>query len=179
MIDLQSPYDQAMHPVQQQPPAGAKSRAAWIIAGAVVLAAAIIAIAVIAVSGRRSEPTSAAPPAPTATASAESSATCAAWRATRPALDAIPRLPEGWNWDTPNIDTAISSLKASNEAALALFEPRIRTEDGEPSTAAREFISARRAEMQMLTDHSYTYATGGVRGNVAVARLNEICGVKG
>ena len=69
MIDLRSPYHQAMHPVHQQPPTAPKSRAVWIIAGAVVLAAAIIAIAVVAVSGRRSEPTAAAPPAPTGTKS--------------------------------------------------------------------------------------------------------------
>lgn len=177
MNTVYAPYDQAMHPVQQQPPTAPKSRAAWIIAGAIVLAAAIIAIAIAAVSGQRSEPTAAAPPAPTATASAESSATCAAWRATVPALKAVPALPAGWNWDTPNIDTLIGSSAAAVNTALNLFEPRIAAEPADVAAAAHAFVVAKRDEWTKLAAHSYTASDGVVVENT-LASLNELCGLK-
>lgn len=178
MNTLYAPYDRAMHPVQQQPPPAPRSRAVWIIAGAIVLAAAIIAIAITAVNGRRSEPTAATSTAPAAPASAASSATCAAWRATVPALRAVPDLPAGWDWSTPNIDTLINSSREAANAAIDLFEPRIADEPADVAAAARAFVSAKRKEWDKLADHTYT-AADGVAGNVAGASLDELCGVKG
>ena len=40
-------------------------------------------------------------------------------------LRAIPALPNGWTWDTPNIDNLIKIQNAPVAIALDLFEPKI------------------------------------------------------
>jgi hypothetical protein len=146
---------------------------------AIVIAALIIATAVISAVLLSRDTTTAAPVAPTAVGSGPApgaNPTCAAWKTTKPALDAIPDLPAGWDWDTANIDTYIRNHNAAVARALDLFAPKITAEPADVAAAARDFVSARRNEIRMLADHKYTEADG-VPGSVALAKLNQLCGV--
>lgn len=149
-----------------------------IIMAAVMMAVALVVAAVIISDGGGSiTPSADRSPAvvPSRQAAADSS-TCDAWRSTLPALKAIPGLPAGWNWDTPNIDTYISNLNAAVNKSLAIFEPKIAVDPPDVATAAHAYVSAKRSEMQKLLSHTYTQADG-VEGNIAGADLNEICGL--
>ncbi|MEU0497997.1 hypothetical protein [Mycobacterium sp. NPDC006124] len=151
---------------------------------AIIVAAIIIATAVIAAVLLSRAPDTAAPagPAPTAAQNAPAqgadatNSTCKAWPSTKAALNSIPALPAGWNWETPNINVYISNQSAAVNKALDLFEADIAA--GDPSdvvAAANTYISERRQAMQKLVDHTYTTADG-VPGNVALAKLDAVCG---
>ncbi len=170
------------------PPAPAKAgRSLWIIFAGIVIAGALIAgAAFIALSGKDAPPSTAnGGPNVTAPASGDApaaepaaSSTCAAWRSTRSALDAIPGLPAGWNWSTPNIDVYVGNLNAAVTKALDLFEPKIEQAPADVAAVANEYVSARRNEMRMLSEHTYTQADG-VAGNVAKGQLDQLCDVAG
>ncbi|WP_342314659.1 hypothetical protein LIX17_25785 (plasmid) [Mycobacterium avium subsp. hominissuis] len=151
---------------------------------AIIVAAIIIATAIIGAVVLTRSPNTAAPaagPAPTAIGSAPaqagntaSNSTCEAWPSTKAALNAIPQLPSGWDWNTPNIDTYIQNRTAAIAKALDLFEPEI---SGEPAaTTARQYVAERRNEITMLRNHTYTQADG-VAATAASARLDQLCGV--
>jgi hypothetical protein len=151
-----------------------------IVTAAILLGAAIVGAAIIVSGGRHNNaaPTTTVSQSPTPTTSgAAASSTCNAWRTTKPALDAIPSLPDGWDWNTPNIDRYISDRNAALARALDLFEPKIASEPADVSGAAHDYVSAKRTEMQKLSDHTYT-AADGVPGNSALAALDQLCGVK-
>lgn len=151
---------------------------------AIIVAAIIISTAVIAAVLLIRSPNTAAPvaPAPTAAGSApaattQTSSTCDAWPSTKAALNAIPALPAGWNWDTPNIDVYVSNQSAAVNKALDLFEADIAPADPPRVVeAAKTYVSERRQAMQKLVAHTYTSADG-VPGNVALSKLDEVCGV--
>ncbi len=143
------------------------------VAVSIAISAVAVAVAVMAFSGRHGKDTTAAGPTP-AIASAQATATCAAWRATAPALNAIPALPAGWTPSTPGINEIIAADGAAVATALDLFEPRISDRDGEVASQAREFVAAKRGEWQKLADYTYAKADG-VAGNIAMGRLNELC----
>ncbi|RDH75386.1 hypothetical protein DVS77_27190 [Mycolicibacterium moriokaense] len=153
---------------------------------AIIVAAIIIATAVIAAVLLTRGPDTAAPagPAPTAVQNAPAqgadatSGTCEAWPSTKAALNSIPALPAGWNWETPNIDVYIANQSAAVNKALDLFEAEVAA--GDPSdvvAAAKTYISERRQAMQKLVNHTYTTADG-VPGNVALAKLDAVCGTR-
>ena len=151
-----------------------------IVTAAILLAGAIVAAAIILSGGKDNTgvPPITVSQSPTSTDSrAATSSTCNAWRTTKPALDAIPGLPDGWDWNTPNIDTYIANRNAAIARALDLFEPKIADEPADLSAAAHEYVSAKRTEMQKLSDHTYT-AADGVPGNSALAALNQLCGIQ-
>jgi hypothetical protein len=149
-----------------------------IVTAAMLLGAAIVGAAIILRTGRDNTagPTVTASQSPTNTNSGAASSTCNAWRITKPALDAIPSLPDGWDWNTPNIDRYISDRNAALARALDLFEPQIVGQPANISAAAHDYVSAKHTEMQKLSDHSYT-AADGVPGNTALAALNQLCGI--
>lgn len=158
---------------QHYPPAKPAQR--WLPV-AIIVAAIIIATSVIsAVLLTRDEKTAApAAPAPTSAGGAHGSSTCEAWPSTKAALNAIPQLPQGWDWSTPNIDTYIDNRTAAIAKALDLFEPAIAAEPADTSTTARKYVAERRREIEMLRNHTYTQADG-VAATVASARLDQLC----
>lgn len=168
---------------QYYPPAKPARR--WLPV-AIIVAAIIIATAVISAVLLTRDTTTAAPaaPAPTAVGSAPTkgstapaNSTCEAWPSTKAALNAIPGLPAGWDWDTPNIDVYISNQSVAVNKALDLFEPEIAA--GDPPQvvdAAKAYVSARRTAMEKLVGRSYTSADG-VESNVTLAKLDQVCGV--
>jgi hypothetical protein len=85
--------------MQWQPLPPPPARRAWlpaaIIGAAIVAAGGLVAGAVILSDD--------GPPAGAGT-------TCQAWISTRDTLRAIPALPTGWNFNTPNIDNDIKHL---------------------------------------------------------------------
>jgi hypothetical protein len=144
---------------------------------AIIVAAIIIATSVISAVLLTRDTNTAAPatPAPTPIGGAQGSSTCAAWPSSKAALDAIPGLPAGWDWDTPMIDVYISNQSAAVNKALDLFEPEIAaTDPPQVVAAAKEYVSARRLGMQKLVGHTFTSADA-VPINVALAKLNQAC----
>jgi hypothetical protein len=104
--------------------------------------------------------------------------TCRAWRSTGVALEAIPTLPDGWDWNTDGIDTLIANERTAVEKALDIFKAKIKA--GDPETvvdAANKYISAKHAEMDKLSAHTYTTADG-VPVSTGYSTLDELCGVK-
>ncbi|MGJ6127408.1 hypothetical protein QN239_33045 [Mycolicibacterium sp. Y3] len=173
-------------PPAQWPPyyPPAKPARRWIpvaiIIAAIIIAAAIIGAVVLTRSPNTTAPTGTAPTAvgavPAQAAGAADSSTCEAWPSTKAALNAIPALPAGWNWDTPNIDLYVKNQSAAVNKALDLFETEIAATDPPKVTeAAKTYVSERRQAMQKLVDRTYTSADG-VPGNVALAKLDEACG---
>lgn len=135
---------------------------AAIIGSAVVIAAALVAGAVIlrgADGGGRDAPT-----------------TCQAWAETRLALRAVPPLPGGWTWLTPNIDILVKFQNGPVGFALDRFDPQIAAEPADVAQAARDYVAARRAQMRSLADRSYQPADGAAV-DAALARLNQLCGI--
>ena len=152
---------------------------------AIIVAAIIIATAVIAAVLLSRGPDTATPagPAPTAAQNApaqgnatEASSTCEAWPSTKAALTAIPQLPPGWDWSTPNIDTYIGNRTAAIAKALDLFEPQISAEPASTASVARQYVAERRSEIELLRNRTYTQADG-VAATAASARLDQLCGV--
>ncbi|MFN6548587.1 hypothetical protein [Mycolicibacterium nivoides] len=153
---------------------------------AIIVAAIIIATAVISAVLLSRDTNTAAPAAPAPTqigspaqaGTTDTSSTCDAWPSTKAALNAIPALPAGWNWDTPNIDMYVANQNAAVTAALDLFEPEIAGTDPQPiADAANTYVSVRRQGMQKLADHTYTQADG-VPITAARAKLDQLCGVR-
>ena len=103
--------------------------------------------------------------------------TCQAWTETRQTLQAIPALPSGWTWQTPNIDTYIRLQNGPVGTALELFEPKISSDPPDVAQAARDYVEVRRQQMQALSDHSYT-ASVGAQVDAALDHLNQLCGIR-
>lgn len=162
------------YPPPPPPPPGGSRRwlPAAIIAAGIVIAGALIGGAVIA-SNRDKGPGTAAP---SATGAEANSTTCQAWKTTRTAINAVPGLPAGWDWDTPNIDTYINNLATAVETALALFEPKIADEPANVAAAARAYIEARQIEFTALKNRTFT-GSEAVPVNMALGTLNQLCGI--
>ena len=155
-------------PHQPLPPAAfprhpPPKRRSWlpaaIIGSAIVIAAGLVAGALIL---KDREPS-------------DRAGTCQAWTQTRQTLRSIPALPQGWNWSTPNIDNYIRIQNAPVGKALEVFEPEITAEPADVALAARDYLAARRHQMQSLIDHTYVPADG-VAVDTALGNLNRLCG---
>ena len=176
-------YDSVMtqvHAPWQQPAAPASGTRKWIpaaiIAAGIVIAGGVIGGAVL-LNGHQSvtERAATGTPGVDATASGIGTPTCEAWLTTKAALNAIPPLPNGWDWNTPHIDVYIANAGASAEKALNLFEPQIAPEPANVAAAAHAYVDAKRASIEKLSAHTYT-AEEAAAGNVALAKLDQICG---
>ncbi|MCV7137934.1 hypothetical protein [Mycolicibacterium fortuitum] len=149
---------------------------------AIIVAAIIIATAAIS-AVLLSRDTNTAAPAPTQVGgpaqagTAETSSTCDAWPSTKAALNAIPQLPPGWDWSTPNIDTYIGNRTTAISRALDLFEPEISAEPASVAETASKYVTERRNEIKLLREHTYTQADG-IAATAASARLDQLCGVR-
>jgi hypothetical protein len=130
------------------------------VIAAILIAGALIAVAIVFAGGDRSRP-AAAPPT-TAQAAApptQSTATCKAWRNADAALEAIPALPDGWDFNTPNIDTLIAQAKTAVDKVLDIFESQIVASDPpQVVSAAKAYMTAKRTEMAKAADHTITEA---------------------
>ena len=150
------------------------------IIAAVIIAGAAIAVALITTRSHPG-PTNAGPPASTAVSPSAStndtnSGTCQAWPGTKAALLAIPQLPDGWDWTTPNIDTYIRNRTAAIAKALDLFEPQIAPQPARIAASAHDYVETRRKEIQLLLGHTYTEADG-VPVTAAETKLDQLCHV--
>ena len=110
--------------------------------------------------------------------SATKDSTCQAWKQTRLNLLAVPALPNGWAWNTPGIDDAISLQNAAVGNALDVFEGQIASEPADVAQAARQYVTARRAQMQALADHTYTGQVGDTV-DTALNQIDQACQVQG
>ena len=148
-----------------QPPTAAQPARRWlpaaIIGAALLIAAALVAGAFI-LKDRDAGTTA-------------GGSTCQSWKQTRLTLLAVPALPNGWSWATPDIDNAIRLQNAPVGNALELFETQIVPEPADVAAAARTYVAARRQQMQTLTDHTYT-APDGEAVDTALVGLDALCG---
>jgi hypothetical protein len=151
-------------PPQAFDPRGRGTRSRWlpaaIIGAAILIATGLVAGALI-LKGK---------------GGSEAGGTCQAWTETRLTLRAIPALPEGWNWNTPNIDTYIKIQNAPVRIALDLFEPKIAPEPVDVAQAAKEYVAVRRNQVKTLTNRTYVPADGAAV-DTALGRLNQLCGI--
>ncbi|MGB0878843.1 MAG: hypothetical protein ACPGXI_17540 [Mycobacterium sp.] len=157
---------------------------AAIISAAILITGAIIGGAIIINSGNSND-TAATPPGPSAVApgnpgtqvSAADSSTCQGWAAATAALNVIPALPAGWDWDTPRIDALIADQNAAIKTAMDLFEGDISESDPpQVAAAARDYVAAQRHSMQQFADRAFTTADG-VPVTTARVKLDHACGV--
>ena len=148
-------------PPVHRPPLRRSWLPAAIIGSAIVIAAGLVAAALI-LSDR---------------SASDRAGTCQAWTQTRQTLRSIPALPQGWNWSTPNIDNYIKIQNAPVGKALEVFEPEIANDPADVAQAARDYVAARRHQMQSLTDHTYV-AADGVSVDTALGNLNRLCGIQ-
>ncbi len=155
------PVEPPLAPPPPMPKTGRPWLPAAIIGAAIVIAAGLVAGALIL---KKSDQAASGP------------TTCEAWSETRLTLRAIPALPNGWTWKTPKIDTAIANQNAPVARALDLFEPKIAAQPADVAQAARDYLVARRNQMQTLSDRSYT-PQDGAAVDTALQRLNELCGI--
>jgi hypothetical protein len=137
--------------------------AAAIIGSAIVIAAGLVAGALI-LKSRDGVAT-------------KGQSTCQAWTQTRLILRAIPALPQGWTWNTPNIDNYIKMQDGPVREALDLFEPQIAAEPVDVAKAASQYVSVLREQMRSLSDHTYVPADGAAV-DTALGNLNQLCGIQ-
>ena len=104
--------------------------------------------------------------------------TCQAWTQTRQTLKSIPALPDGWNWTTPDIDNSIRNQNEPVAQALDAFEPEIADKPADVAGAAKQYVAARRTQMQALTNRTYVPADGAAV-NTALGNLDRLCGTAG
>jgi hypothetical protein len=177
------PWPPQAHPYPMAP-AAKSGRSLWIIFAGIVIAGALIAgAAFLALSGKDTPAPTASPTTPPASSSQPAASdvdnsTCKAWRTTKQTLLAIPLLPAGWDWNTPNIDTYIQNRTTAIDRALELFEPKITPDPADAAEAARTYIATRRSEAQKLRDHTFS-SQDVVDSNAASAELDQVCGVAG
>lgn len=166
------------YPATPGSPANRRWIPAAIISAGIIIAGAVVGGAVITNRGDKGEATSA--PAGqtvnTATPAGVESSTCKAWAASRTTIAMIPALPQGWNYNTPNIDTYIGNKVTATNTALDLFVPRIAAEPADVAAAANDYVAAKRKELAMMTAHTYDLPQQ-VAVNDAMVRLNQVCGL--
>ena len=170
-MDSNGQFVQAPPPWQQATPAAAPARR-WIPA-AIIAAAILVGLLGGAAILRHGKTDTPATPVTTQAADGK---TCQAWKTARASIVLAPDLPQGWNWDTPGIDSYIAKRVEMTNAALDIFDPVVAAAQPSDPVAggARDFIMALRREMQQLTGHTFT---GGHAASPAAYRLDALCGV--
>ena len=165
-LQWQTPPERPSSPLTPRPRrrTGTSWLPAALIGSAIVIAAGLIAGALI-FKDKGATTTTAAKPS-----------TCQAWSQTWVTLKAIPALPNGWTWQTPNIDSLILAQNVPVAKALDGFESQIATDPADVAKAATDYLAARRAQMQSLQDRSYT-AQDGAAVDTTLSRLNDLCGI--
>lgn len=176
---LQAPappqWQPAYPPVAPPPRGGRRWIPAAIISAGIVIAGVVVGGAVIASNNSSNQKSSTAGTVVNGSSVTGSTPTCDAWITTRAALRAVPDLPAGWNWETPNIDIYINNQVNSVSTALNLFEPQIAEQPVDVASAAREYVTARRNAAQALSDRTYS-GQELVPVNMALEKLNRVCG---
>lgn len=161
------------------PPPGGRRWFPIAVVGAIVIAGLLIAGAII-LSGNKSQPPAAAlstTAAPPVAGPPESTATCKAWRTTYTQLMAVPNLPDGADYNTPNIDTLVANQNKANEKILIGFEPKIDANDpAQVVSAAKAYINLKRIDMAKSASHTVTEADD-TAVDTSLATLNQLCAV--
>jgi hypothetical protein len=166
--------------VNDYPPGGPPPRAgrrwipAAIIAAGIIIAGVAVGGAVIASNDKPTASTGANSDAAVAGVSPENATACASWETTHEALVAIPQLPPGWNWNTPNIDVYIQTRVSAVNKGIELFDQELAGNPSSAAEAGRVFIAAHREASRALLDRTYS-AEEGVPITVAQAKLNQAC----
>lgn len=112
-------------------------------------------------------------------AAAPGTTTCQAWQKARAKMDDAPALPDGWDWNTPDIDTLIGERAKVINQALDEFDPQIKNE--EPlmvAVFAHIFVKDKRTEMRRLTTHAWS-PMDSLHANIDQQGLDKACNGEG
>ena len=168
-------YPDPVQPYAPPPPPPPGGNRRWVPA-AIIAAGIVVAGALVGGAVMLSNRDKGAGAEGSSSVATEASSTCQAWKTTRNAINAIPGLPVGWDWDTPNIDVYITNQANAMEKAFALFEPQIKPEPANVAAAARAYVEARRGEIAAKRNRTYS-ANEAVPVNMALGTLNQLCGL--
>ncbi|GAB7065819.1 hypothetical protein H7J06_26845 [Mycobacterium hodleri] len=125
---------------------------------AVILVAGLIIAGVIYFSGRPEAEMSSAPaPGPTQPIAAQSGTgtTCDGWGDMKRDFQGMTQMPDGWTYDTPQIDIVIASRAAQLAKLLDIFTPQITPEPADVAAAAHAFVAAQSTEGPKLIAHTF------------------------
>lgn len=149
------------------------------VVAAILIAGALIAAAIFFKDSGQpaTQPTPSSPAAPAAPTSGPRGAqTCAAWTIAKSDFRAIPKLPPGWDYQTPGIDAVIASRVAQVDKVLRAFEAQIAPTPVDVAAAAQLFVEKQQAEVTKLPAHTFdsadVYAIDG-----AYRALDRACGM--
>jgi hypothetical protein len=147
---------------------------------AVVLVAGLIIAGVIYFSGRpEARGSSALAPGPTQPIAAQSGTgtTCDGWGDMKRNFQGMTQMPDGWTYDTPQIDIVIASRAAQLAKLLNIFTPQITPEPADVAAAAHAFVAAQSTEGPKLIAHTFGPAD---RANIDAAgvALDRACGMQ-
>ncbi|OBG70981.1 hypothetical protein A5700_00905 [Mycobacterium sp. E1214] len=111
----------------------------------------------------------------TTTTSRSAQSTCAGWTTVKSDMQAMTQLPDGWTYDTPQIDIAIHGRAAQLDTIVKLFVDEISPEPADLAATARAWVEAQSVEGPKLVDHTFAPAD---RANIAAAAhaLDTACG---
>lgn len=102
---------------------------------------------------------------------------CEAWVSARQGLEAIPALPNGWDWNTPNIDQIIGNQQGAIKPVLDNFEKQVGESGAEDIEGlASGYIAAQRNNMDRQVQRNAT-AVDGERILASYKALNAACGL--
>jgi hypothetical protein len=160
-------------------------RTLYLVAG-VILVGGLTVAGVIAASGPPDPAPAGQPAAPveaarsttasTSTTASSSSSTCGGWATVKSDMQGMTKLPDGWTYDTPQIDITIHGRAAQLDKILPLFVDEITPEPADLAATAHAWVDAQSVEAPKLTDHTFTPADRAAIDAAAHA-LDVACGM--
>lgn len=146
------------------------------VVAAILISGVLIAAAIFFKgSGESSAPTAGSSGKPFAQSDGRAK-TCKAWTVAKADFKAIPTLPPGWDYNTPNIDQLIAARVSMVEKVLDAFRSQIAPTPVDVGAAANLFVEKQEAEVRKLPAHTFDaadlYAIDG-----AYMALDRACGV--
>ncbi|CAN5314997.1 hypothetical protein BH09ACT8_BH09ACT8_66550 [soil metagenome] len=125
------------------------------LTAAVILIAGVVTAAIIVATG--------GPPAASSHAIAPTSVargtgfgdTCAGWSSVKSQMEAMTKMPDGWTYDTPQIDITIAARAAQLKTLVNLFVKDIMADPPEAAAAAHAWVDAQSTEGPKLINHTF------------------------
>lgn len=131
-----------------------QERLLFVVAALIVIAGLAAAAVIVATSG---------PPAASSSASAPTSVargtgfgdTCVAWSSVKTQMKAMTTMPDGWTYETPQIDIVIAARAAQLKTTIRLFTKDIMADPPQAAAAAHAWADVQSTEGPKLLDHTF------------------------
>ena len=102
--------------------------------------------------------------------------TCEAWAVAGAKMDAYPRFPAGWTYDTPGIKEFIEGRNAAITEILNTFEQQIQPSPENVKILAQTVLERARAQSAKLSDGTWV-EDDSTLSVAAIKALNQACGL--